>query len=167
MRAIRSRHSLNACVTHPPTHPSPTHPSTHPQPTRPAHTNSPTQTHTPPVASFQIFSWGAMIFCLNFSMPLRLLKNWKKQHFICSNLTVIHSSLLSFFLFFYAFFLFFLFFFLFFFFLFPWGGGGATAPQPPQMTPLHPTPPPTIQLIRMNIEWSMICSIEPSSQPAF
>ena len=57
-----------------------------------------------------------------------LLKNWKKQHFICSNLTLF---IVPFFLFslFFSFFLFFLFFYLFFFFLFP--GGGGDGPQPP------------------------------------
>ena len=59
-----------------------------------------------------------------------LLKNWKKQHFICSNLT----------LFIVPFFLFFLFFSLFsffsFFFSFSLGGGGDGPPSPPQMTPL-------------------------------
>ena len=61
-----------------------------------------------------------------------LLKNWKKQHFICINLTLfivpffLFTLFFSFFLFF-LFFSFFLSFFLFFFFL---GGGRATASQP-------------------------------------
>ena len=70
------------------------------------------------------FSWRGQIF-FNFSIPPDYWKIEKKQHFICSNLT----------LFVVPFFLFSLvssLFFLFFFFL----GGRATAPQPPQMTPL-------------------------------
>ena len=65
-------------------------------------------------------------------MPPDYWKIGKKQHFICSNLTLfIVLFFLSFF------FSFFLSFFLSFFFFsrFPWGWG-ATAPQPPQMTPL-------------------------------
>ena len=55
-----------------------------------------------------------------------LLKNWKKQHFICSNLTLfIVPDLRSCFSFFLFSFSFFCFFFIFSFFL------GATAPQPP------------------------------------
>ena len=77
------------------------------------------------------FSWGGgQIFF--FFDATRLLKNWKKQHFICSNLTLflVPFFLSFFFLFFFPFFFFFfLLFFLFFFFFFL--GGGATAPQPP------------------------------------
>ena len=64
-------------------------------------------------ASFQLFLGGAKFFL--FFNATGLLKNWKKQHFICSNLTlfIVPSFFLSFFL------LFFFFFFLFFFFLFP------------------------------------------------
>ena len=56
-----------------------------------------------------------------------LLKNWKKQHFICSNLTlfIVPFFLVSLFS---LFFLFFLFFFHFFIFL---GGDGSPAPPPP------------------------------------
>ena len=72
-------------------------------------------------------SWGGGKFFLFFNAT-GLLKNWKKQHFICSNLTLfIVPFFLSFF-----FSLFFLFFFLFFFFSFSWRG--VTAPQPPQMS---------------------------------
>ena len=75
-------------------------------------------------------------FFFKFSMPPDSGKIWKKQHFICSNLTLF---IVPFFLSFFPFFLFFLFFFLFFFFfLFPWE---ATAPSPPQMTPLVWTNP--------------------------
>ena len=70
------------------------------------------------------FSWGPKFF--SFFNATGLLKNWIKQHFICSNLTLF---IVPFFLFFF----FYLIFFSFFFFLFPWG---ATAPQPPQMRPL-------------------------------
>ena len=63
-----------------------------------------------------------------------LLQNWKKQHFICSNLTLF---IVPFFLFslFSLFFLFFLFFLSFFFFSFCLGG---RPPAPSQMTPLSP-----------------------------
>ena len=66
------------------------------------------------------FSWGGQNFFL-FLNATGLLKNWKKQHFICSNLT---SFIVPFFLFlfFFSFFLFFLFFFLFFLFFFFLGG---------------------------------------------
>ena len=63
-----------------------------------------------------------------------LLKNWKKQHFICSYLTlfIVPFFLFSLFFSFLSLFSFFLSFFLFFFFFFfLGGGGGATAPQPP------------------------------------
>ena len=68
-------------------------------------------------------------FFLYFSMPLDYWKIGRKQHFICSNLTL---SIVPFFLFFsffslfFLFFLFFLSFFLFFFFL-----GGDALPAPP------------------------------------
>ena len=76
-------------------------------------------------ASFQLFLGGGQNF-FNFSMPPDYWKIGKKQHFICSNLTLF---IVPFFLF--SFFsLFFLFFLFFFFFLFPWGGG-ATAPPAP------------------------------------
>ena len=71
---------------------------------------------------------GGQKFLLFFNAT-GLLKNWKKQHFICSNLTlfIVPFFLFSlFFSFFFLFFSFFLSFFLFFFFL-----GEATAPQPP------------------------------------
>ena len=72
------------------------------------------------------FFWGGGIF-LEFFNATGLLKNWKKQHFICSNLTLFDNSLLSFFLFF-PFFLFFLFF-TFSFSFFPWGR--RRPPMPP------------------------------------
>ena len=59
-----------------------------------------------------------------------LLKNWKKQHFICSNLTLF---IVPFFLSFFPFFLFFLS-----FFLFSWG---ATATQQPSNDGPAPNPP--------------------------
>ena len=72
------------------------------------------------------FSWGGQIFFLFFNAT-GLLKNLKKQHFICSNLTLfIVPFFLSFFFLFFS--LVFLFFFLFSFFLFPWG---ATVPPAP------------------------------------
>ena len=78
------------------------------------------------------FSWGRGQNFLKFFSATGLLKNknWKKQHFICSNLT----------LFIVPFFLFFLFF-LFFFFFF--GGGGGHGPSLPQMTPLREMVPNT------------------------
>ena len=70
------------------------------------------------------FSWGAKFF-LNFSMPPDYWKIGKKQHFICSNLTLFIVPFFLFSLFFFSFlspFSFFSFFFSFFsFFLFPWG----------------------------------------------
>ena len=58
-----------------------------------------------------------------------LLKNWKKQHFICSNLTlfVVPFFLFSLYSLFFLFFLSFFLFFLFFFFL-----GGRRPPSPPK-----------------------------------
>ena len=81
------------------------------------------------------FSWGGGQIFLKFFNATRQLKIWKKQHFICSNLTlfVVPFFLFSLFFSFFLFFLFFLSFFLFFFFL---GGGGRRPPSPPQMTPL-------------------------------
>ena len=75
------------------------------------------------------FSWGGgqNLKFFKFFNATGLLKNWKKQHFICSNLTYLHSSLLSFFLFF---FFFSFFFFFLYFFLFPWGGGATAPPSP-------------------------------------
>ena len=75
-------------------------------------------------ASFQLFLGGGQIL-FRFFNATGPLKNWKKQHFICSNLT---SFIVPFFLFF-SFFLFFLCFFLFFFFSFSLGG--RRPPQPP------------------------------------
>ena len=68
-------------------------------------------------------------------MPPDYWQIGKKQHFICSNLTLF---IVPFFLsFFFLFFLsFFIFSFFLSFFLFPGGGEGATAPSPPQMMPL-------------------------------
>ena len=78
------------------------------------------------------FSWGPNFFYI-FQCH-RTIEKLKKQHFICSNLTLfIVPFFLSFFLFFlFSPFLFFLFSFFFSFFLFPWG----VFPSPPQMTPL-------------------------------
>ena len=85
-------------------------------------------------ASFQLFLGGPFFFISNAT---GLLKNWKKQHFICSNLTLF---IVPFFLSFFFFFFFSLFFFfLLSFFLFPFSlgrGGGRRPPQPPQMAPL-------------------------------
>ena len=80
---------------------------------------------------FNFFLGGPKFFL--FFNATGLLKNWKKQHFICSNLMLF---IVPFFLFslFSLFFLFFLYFFLFFFFFFFLGGDGP--PSPPQMTPL-------------------------------
>ena len=70
-------------------------------------------------ASFQLFLGGPKIF-LVFNAT-GLLKNWKKQHFICSNLTlfIVPFNLSSFFLFFLS------------FFLFSFSLGGGDGPQPP------------------------------------
>ena len=78
---------------------------------------------------FNFFLGGPKFFL--FFNATGLLKNWKKQHFICSNLTLFIVPFFLFFSFFsfLSFFSFFLSFFLFFFFL--GGGGGATPPQPP------------------------------------
>ena len=86
-----------------------------------------------PGASFQLFLGGPTFFL--FFNATGLLKNWKKQHFICSNLTLFIVPFFLFSLFFsflslFSFFSFFFLFFLFFFFL------GGRRPQPPQMTPL-------------------------------
>ena len=76
-------------------------------------------------------------FFFKFFNATGLLKNRKKQHFICSNLTLfivpfflfsLFFSFLSVFSFFLSFFSFFLSFFS--FFLFPCGGGGRRLPQP-------------------------------------
>ena len=74
------------------------------------------------------FSWGGQNFFLFFNAP-GLLKNWKKQHFICSNLTLFIVPFFLSFFFFLLFFLFFLFFLS--FFLFSFSLGGATAPPAP------------------------------------
>ena len=68
------------------------------------------------------FSWGAKILFLFFNAT-GLLKNWKKQHFICSKLK---SFIVPFFLF-----LFFSLFSFFFSFFFSFSLGGATAPPAP------------------------------------
>ena len=76
------------------------------------------------------FFWEGQYFILFFNAT-GLLKNWKKQHFQCSNLTLfIVPFFLSVFFSFFFFFLFFLSVFLFSFSL------GATAPSPPQITSL-------------------------------
>ena len=78
------------------------------------------------------FLGGGQNFFIFFNAT-GLLKNWKKQHFICSNLTlfmhIVPFFLFSFFLFF-SFFSFFLFFFLFIFIFFFLGWGGGDGPQP-------------------------------------
>ena len=71
------------------------------------------------------FSWGANFF--KFFNATGLLQKWKKQHFICSNLTLFIDPFFPFYLF-SLFFIFFLFFF-FFFFSFSLGGDGPPAPQ--------------------------------------
>ena len=84
-----------------------------------------------PGASFQLFLGGKDFFYL--SMPPDYWKIGKKQHFICSNLTLF---IVPFFLFSLFFSFLSLFSFLLSLFLFPClgggGGGGATAPQPPK-----------------------------------
>ena len=77
---------------------------------------------------FNFFLGGAKKFL--FFNATGLLKNWKKQHFICSSLM---SFIVPFFLFlfFSFFFSFFFFSFFFSFFLFPWGGGGRRPPPAP------------------------------------
>ena len=85
-------------------------------------------------ASFQLFL-GRPIFL--FFNATGLLKSWKKQHFICRNLTLF---IVPFFLFslFSLFSLFFCFSFFFSFFLFPWGGGGGR--RPPSLAPSNDAP---------------------------
>ena len=85
--------------------------------------------HSSDRASFQIFLGGGQIF-FYFSMPPDYWKIGKKQHFICSNLTLF---IVPFFLFssFFSFFLFFLFFLTFFFFFSLGGGGGGDGPPAP------------------------------------
>ena len=86
------------------------------------------------VASFQLFLGGGQKFFWFFNAT-GLSKNWKKQHFICSILTlfIVPFFLSFFFSFFFSLFSFFSFFFLFFFFLFPWGG--RRPPSPPKWRP--------------------------------
>ena len=83
---------------------------------------------TSPRGVISTFSWGGGPKFFIFFNAIGLLKNWKKQHFICSNLTLF---IVPFFLFslFFSFFLFSFFLSFFSFFLFPWG---ATAPPAPQ-----------------------------------
>ena len=69
-------------------------------------------------ASFQLFLGGPKF--LSFFNATWLLESWKKQHFICSNLTLFIVPFFHFFLFF-SFFAFFYFSFFFSFFIFPWG----------------------------------------------
>ena len=91
-------------------------------------------------ASFQLFlglGGGAKIFpCLSVSMPPDYLKNWRKQHFICSNLTLFISSLLSFYSLFFSFLSLFSFFLSFFFFSLLSLGGGGNSSGPPKKAPL-------------------------------
>ena len=79
---------------------------------------------------FNFFLGGPNFF--KFFNATGLLKNWKKQHFICSNLTFF---IVPFFLFSFFSFSLFSFFFLSFFFSFSLGGGGGGGgrrpPQPP------------------------------------
>ena len=80
---------------------------------------------------FNFFLGGQKFFV--FFNATGLLKNWRKQHFICSNFTLFWVPFfLSFFLLFFSF-SFFLFFFFFFF--LGGGGGGATAPSPLKWRP--------------------------------
>ena len=84
---------------------------------------------------FNFFSEGAKLFL--FFNATELLKNWKKYHLICINLTLfIVHFFLSFFL--SSFFYFFLSFFFLFSILF-FHGGGATAPAPSNDTPVADT----------------------------
>ena len=80
-------------------------------------------------ALFQLFL-GRPKFFFSFFNATGLLKNWKKQHFVCSNLTL---RIVLFFLFsLFSFFLSLFSFFLSFFFLLGGGGGRrATAPSTP------------------------------------
>ena len=87
-----------------------------------------------PRASFQLFLGGSKFFFQCHRSP-GLLKNWKKQHFICSNSTLFIVLFFLFFPFFSLFFFFFLFFFLSFSF-----GGDSPPCSPPQMTPLSLAP---------------------------
>ena len=89
------------------------------------------------------FSWAGQIFFIIFQYH-RTIENWKKKHFICSNLTLF-IGLVPFFLpFFFSFFLFCLFFFLFSFSL----GDG---PQPPSNdAPAHPDPTYTFRVSYFN-----------------
>ena len=82
---------------------------------------------------FNFFLGGKFFF--KFSMPPDYWKIGKKQHFICSSLTLfIVPFFLSFFFLCFLSFFFFLSFFLFFFFLGGGGCDGPPAPPPPQMT---------------------------------
>ena len=96
----------------------------------------------------------------------RTIKNWKKQHLICSNLTLFIVPFFRFSLFLS---LFFSFFFFFSFFLFLWEGGDG--PPPPQMTPLpvnracavRPSVCPSVCLsVRSCIHLCMHASVPPS-----
>ena len=73
---------------------------------------------------FNFFLGGPNFFL--FSNATGLLKNWKKQHFICSNLTLFIVP-------FFLFSLFFSFLFFFFFFFSFTLGGGRRPPQPPPL----------------------------------
>ena len=88
-----------------------------------------TSSHLLPGASFQLFLGGGRNFFWFFSAT-GLLKNWKKQHFICSNLTlfIVPFFLFSLFFSFLSLFSFFLSFFSFFSFFFSSGGDGPPAP---------------------------------------
>ena len=76
------------------------------------------------------FSWGGGNFFYLFFNATGLLKNLKKQHFICSNLTLFIVPF-----FFLSFFFFFFFFFLFSFFFFFLGGGRRPPPAPLKWRP--------------------------------
>ena len=74
-------------------------------------------------ASFELFLGGQIFF--KFFNATGLLKNWKKQHFICSNLTLFVVPFFLFFSFFFSFFSLFSFLSFFFsFFSISLGGGG-------------------------------------------
>ena len=91
---------------------------------------------SPPGASFQLFLGGPNFFFI-FQCH-RTIEKLEKQHFICSNLTLVIVPFFIFSLFFLFFLFFFLFILFFSFFLFL-GGGGGDGPLAPQMTPLQPT----------------------------
>ena len=85
------------------------------------------------------FFLGAKIFFI-FLNATGLLKNWEKQHFICSNLTlfIVPSFFLSFSSSFFSFFFLFRFFLSFFLFSFSLGEGRRLPPAPSNDAPAIP-----------------------------